>query len=94
VGSRPGTTTARGYGWRWQRLSAAVLRRDRHVCRYCGGHATTADHIVPKSKGGTDSMNNLVAACRSCNGSKGDRDAPKPIEQPRPRFSRRTLTGL
>lgn len=86
------TTTARGYGAKWQRLSAAVLRRDHHICRYCGGHATTTDHIVPKSKGGTDTWENLVACCRSCNGSKGNRSAPKPIERPRPRFSRRTLT--
>lgn len=89
---RPGTTTARGYGWRWQQISAAVLRRDRHVCHYCGGRATTADHIVPKSKGGTDSMDNLVAACLPCNGSKGDRAQPTPRAKPRPRFSRHVLT--
>jgi 5-methylcytosine-specific restriction endonuclease McrA len=89
---RHGTTSARGYGWRWQRLSAAVLRRDRHVCHYCGGQATTADHIVPKAKGGTDSMDNLVAACLSCNGSKGDNAQPKPRAHPRPRFSRQVLT--
>jgi 5-methylcytosine-specific restriction endonuclease McrA len=86
-----GTTTQRGYGWRWQRLSAIVLRRDGYVCRHCGGRATTADHVVPRSKGGTDALDNLVAACRSCNGSKGNRAAPRPIERPRARFSRRTL---
>jgi 5-methylcytosine-specific restriction endonuclease McrA len=92
-------TAARGYGADWQRLSAAVLRRDGHRCRYCGGHATTADHVVPRSKGGTDSMHNLVAACRSCNGSKGDRPQPTPPHtrrrrstgKPRPRFSRQQL---
>jgi hypothetical protein len=68
-----GTTRARGYGGAWKRLSAAVLRRDNFVCRYCGGSATTADHVVPKSKGGSDAMSNLVAACRSCNSGKRDR---------------------
>jgi 5-methylcytosine-specific restriction endonuclease McrA len=87
-----GTTTARGYGWRWQKLSAAILRCDRHTCRYCGGHATTVDHITPKSKGGTDAWNNLVACCRKCNGSKQDNPGSKQTEQPRPRFSRRMLT--
>jgi 5-methylcytosine-specific restriction endonuclease McrA len=85
-------TTARGYGWRWQKLSAAVLRRDHHICRYCGGHATTTDHIIPKSKGGTDTSDNLAACCRRCNGSKQDKQGPKPIAKPRPRFSRQTLT--
>jgi HNH endonuclease len=68
-----GTTRARGYGGAWKRLSAAVLNRDNYVCRYCGGRATTADHVVPKSKGGSDAMSNLVAACRSCNSGKRDR---------------------
>jgi HNH endonuclease len=68
-----GTTRARGYGGAWKRLSAAVLNRDNYVCRYCGGRATTADHVVPKSKGGSDVMSNLVAACRSCNSGKRDR---------------------
>lgn len=70
-----GKTRARGYGGSWQRLSAAVLARDNHVCHYCGDHATTADHVVPKSKGGTDAMSNLVAACRACNSGKRDRPA-------------------
>jgi 5-methylcytosine-specific restriction endonuclease McrA len=71
------STTARGYGWRWQRLAALVLARDRRICHYCGGYATTVDHVVPKARGGSDTWENLVAACRSCNTSKHDRDAPK-----------------
>lgn len=89
--SKP-STTARGYGWRWQKLSAEVLRRDRNICRYCGAHATTVDHIVPKTRGGTDAWDNLAACCRRCNGSKQDKPRPKPIEKPRPRFSRQRLT--
>ncbi|PSQ81950.1 MAG: HNH endonuclease [Bacteroidetes bacterium QS_8_68_15] len=50
-----------------------VLRRDRHTCQYCGsGKRLTIDHIPPKSRGGEDSWENLVAACVPCNNRKGD----------------------
>lgn len=50
-----------------------VLRRDAHRCGYCGGHASTIDHILPRSRGGRDSWENLVACCVRCNNTKGDR---------------------
>lgn len=50
-----------------------VLRRDRHICVYCGGRADTIDHVLPRSRGGGDTWFNLVAACQPCNGLKGDR---------------------
>jgi 5-methylcytosine-specific restriction endonuclease McrA len=52
-----------------------ILRRDMYKCQYCrrGDVTLTIDHIVPKSKGGDDSWENLVAACVSCNNKKGDR---------------------
>ena len=50
-----------------------VLRRDRHICAYCGGYADTVDHMLPRCRGGGDTWFNLVAACQSCNGLKGDR---------------------
>ncbi|WP_353987421.1 HNH endonuclease [Ruicaihuangia caeni] len=50
-----------------------VLRRDGHRCAYCGGGATTIDHVVPRSRGGGDSWENLVACCLKCNNVKGDR---------------------
>jgi len=68
-----GTTTQRGYGSAWQRLSARVIARDGGICRYCGAKATTADHVVAKANGGTDAMSNLVASCRPCNSGKRDR---------------------
>jgi len=70
-----GTTTERGYGSAWQKLSTEILKRDGYTCHYCGGRADTADHIIPKSKGGTDARENLVAACRSHNSGKGNRPA-------------------
>jgi 5-methylcytosine-specific restriction endonuclease McrA len=50
-----------------------VLRRDGHRCAYCGGHATTVDHVVPRSRGGADTWENLVACCVRCNNAKADR---------------------
>lgn len=50
-----------------------ILCRDKHTCAYCGGRATTIDHIMPKSRGGGDTWLNLIAACASCNGRKSDR---------------------
>ena len=51
-----------------------VLRRDRHACQYCGERGRlTIDHVLPKSRGGKDSWENLVAACVPCNNRKGDR---------------------
>lgn len=50
-----------------------VLRRDGYLCAYCGGHATTVDHVLPRSRGGANSWTNLVACCRSCNCDKSDR---------------------
>lgn len=50
-----------------------VLRRDNGRCGYCGGSATTIDHVQPRSRGGADSWENLVACCLRCNNIKGDR---------------------
>ncbi len=50
-----------------------VLRRDGHRCAYCGRSANTIDHVQPKSKGGADSWENLVACCLKCNNKKSDK---------------------
>jgi 5-methylcytosine-specific restriction endonuclease McrA len=55
----------------WSR--AGVVARDEGRCAYCGGHATTVDHIVPRSRGGRNTWKNTVAACGPCNQRKGDR---------------------
>ena len=51
----------------------AVFVRDRDSCQYCGGRAETMDHVVPRSRGGVHSWENVVAACRRCNAVKRDR---------------------
>jgi 5-methylcytosine-specific restriction endonuclease McrA len=52
-----------------------LLQRDNHRCQYCGyaGEGLTLDHVVPRSRGGEDSWENMVAACVRCNVKKGNR---------------------
>jgi hypothetical protein len=61
------------YGAIHKRLRLEVLERDGYVCQYCGGYATTADHLIPLKAGGLTVPENLVAACARCNFSKQDR---------------------
>ena len=49
-------------------------RKFEGKCIYCGVVATSVDHLIPRLVGGPDSADNLVAACRRCNSSKGARD--------------------
>lgn len=51
----------------------SVFVRDGHRCQYCGAQAENIDHIVPRSRGGTHSWENVVACCRRCNARKEDR---------------------
>lgn len=50
-----------------------VLARDGRRCAYCGGHATTIDHLLPRSRGGEWTWLNTVAACQRCNERKGNK---------------------
>lgn len=52
-----------------------ILRRDGHRCQFCGRSdiALTVDHVMPMSRGGEDTWENLVCACVRCNNKKGDR---------------------
>src|SRR6266516_3346091 len=52
----------------------AVFARDDWTCQYCGSRSNlTVDHVVPRSKGGASSWENIVASCAPCNRRKGDR---------------------
>ncbi len=54
--------------------------RDGYTCQYCGkprgelkrSEFLTRDHIIPTSRGGTDTWNNVVASCSTCNNKKSD----------------------
>ena len=69
-----------------------ILLRDRNTCQFCGlgfpAAELTLDHVIPRSRGGTTSWDNLVASCYRCNNIKGDRTPEeaglKLIRRPRP----------
>ncbi len=51
----------------------AVFARDDWMCQYCGARSNlTVDHVVPRSKGGASSWENIVASCAPCNRRKGN----------------------
>lgn len=52
-----------------------ILRRDGMRCQYCGTQhpPLTVDHVIPRSRGGNDTWENLTAACIRCNNRKGNR---------------------
>ena len=51
----------------------AVFARDDWTCQYCGSRSNlTVDHVIPRSKGGSSSWDNIVASCAPCNRRKGD----------------------
>ena len=51
----------------------AVFARDHHRCGYCGETADSIDHVMPRSRGGKNVWENVIAACRGCNLRKRDR---------------------
>ena len=68
--NRPGrgNSDTRGYGHKWRKLRDAVFKRDKGLCQLClqEGRYTPGnqvDHRIPKSRGGTDSMENCWALC-------------------------------
>lgn len=85
----------------------AILMRDRYRCQYCGVRFSpsvlTLDHIIPRSKGGRDSFENLVCACGPCNRKKSDKTLEESgmtlLHRPRassvhtPRFMLRSLAA-
>lgn len=53
---------------------AMIYKRDNNKCQYCGStRKLTIDHVIPKSKGGEDTWENLVVACSACNTKKGNK---------------------
>ena len=62
--TRPGLTNAR------------LFARDGYLCLYCGDELPpallTRDHVIPVSRGGADTWENVVTACRACNHRKAD----------------------
>lgn len=59
-----------------KKIRFEIFKRDAFTCAYCGKTPPSivleVDHINPKSKGGNDDINNLIAACFDCNRGKSD----------------------
>lgn len=72
-----------------------ILERDDHSCQYCNyrGDQLTLDHVLPRSRGGQDTWDNMVAACVRCNVKKGNR-TPKEAQMPLRRAPRRPHSSL
>lgn len=72
-----------------------VFRRDAHTCQYCGyrGEQLSIDHVIPRSKGGEDSWDNVITACIRCNVRKGNR-TPKEADMPMRNRPRRPVSTL
>jgi len=74
------SSTKRGYGYKWQQLRLAALKRDKGLCQPCrrAGRvtlATAVDHIMPKAECRrlripSDYMNNLQGICKDCHDKK------------------------
>ena len=62
----------------WSKRRLIILKMHDYCCAYCGDEANTVDHVIALNNGGTDDINNLVAACKACN--YGFSDRPKYIE--------------
>jgi hypothetical protein len=56
------------------RFRAGIFAHWAHQCAYCSQPADTLDHVVPRSAGGLTVAENLVPACRRCNGAKSSAD--------------------
>lgn len=57
-----------GYGEDWEDLRKAVLERDDHTCQRCREERgpLQVHHIIPRSQGGSDTLENLITLCRPC----------------------------
>ena len=77
---RRGSRHERGYGTAWDRIRERILRRDCGICQPCARQGfvhvgTQVDHIVPKSRGGTDDDDNLQVICAAAHKAKTQAEA-------------------
>lgn len=63
----------RGYDHEYRKARLAVLEEAGYICAYCGDVASTVDHLVPLSRGGSNDRENLAASCLACNVTRANR---------------------
>ena len=92
-----GVDYQRGKMFGYADKKAYLLEREQRCCIYCGIHASKAkmeiEHVVPRSRGGTNSLNNLVLSCHACNQAKGSQDIQTYLKG-KPNVLRRVKTHL
>jgi len=74
----PNWAYQKGELYGWENVKMFVRARDKYTCLYCGEimpDRLEVDHIVPRSRGGSNTPSNLVAACHDCNQEKGNQTA-------------------
>lgn len=71
--SKQSALRANGSTTQWRKIRARIIKRDQSTCQRCGQYGDTVDHIIPRSKNGSDSDDNLQVMCKKCNYSKGGR---------------------
>lgn len=76
---------------RWEVYRLQALKRDRYLCQLCLPSkltpATEVDHIIPRCKGGTNEIDNLMSVCSDCHSEKSKREA-------NPRYVPRVAIGV
>lgn len=76
-----GSRHDRGYGYAWEQRRQRILKRDAGLCQaclangivnYCAGkkYGAHVDHIIPRSKGGSEKDSNLQTLCATCHRQK------------------------
>ena len=72
-----------------------LFQRDHQTCQYCGSRdqPLSIDHVVPRSRGGSDTWENVTTACLSCNVRKGNR-TPREASMPLHRAPHRPLSSF
>lgn len=70
---RRGSSAQRGYGYAWQKRRKDYIQKHPFCCR-CGKPTTDVDHIVPRSRGGSDDERNLQPLCKPCHNAKTGRE--------------------
>jgi 5-methylcytosine-specific restriction endonuclease McrA len=62
-------------GSKWRKIREQVFAIYGKQCHYCGyeDEVMTVDHLLPRSRGGDNSLENLIPACRKCNYARGNK---------------------
>ena len=70
-----------------------LMEKYRHTCQYCGGKSGDSilewEHMMPKSRGGPDSLKNAMLACHRCNHDKNNRTVQEYLELVKKRAARK-----